>query len=51
MINDEIFVSHNTWYFPAHMGLLALTLVLQLGSVYHGVRLVDRVVAVQAAVV
>ena len=33
------------------MGLLTLTLVLQHGGVYHGVRLVDRVVAMKAAVV
>ena len=33
------------------MGLFTLTLVLQLGGVDDGVRFVDRVVAMQAAVV
>ena len=52
MINKVLrFLSNNTWYLSAHKCLFTLALVLQLGGVDDSVRLVDRVVAVQAAVV
>ena len=40
-----------TWYFPAHMGLFTLTPVVKSGGPDDGIRLVDRVVTMQTAVV
>ena len=40
-----------TWYFPADMSLFTLTPVLKSGGADDGVRLVDRVVTMKAAVV